>query len=148
MRYLAVIDTNVIVSAFISKNKLSPPSIIVKETLDGMIVPILNDSILHEYRVVLLRPKFHLKKEDVESFLLRIKHYGLKVEPTPTDEEYPDPDDTVFYETAMSLREEGCLVVTGNTKHFPQKDFVVTPSEMIYRMNSAVKENISLSSLI
>ena len=76
MRYLAVIDTNVIVSAFISKNKLSPPSIIVKETLDGMIVPIINDSILHEYRVVLLRPKFHLKKEDVESFLLRIKHYG------------------------------------------------------------------------
>ena len=48
----------------------------------------------------------------------------------------------------VSLREEGCLVVTGNIKHFPQKDFVVTPSEMIYRMNSAVKENISLSSLI
>ncbi|MCI6114297.1 MAG: putative toxin-antitoxin system toxin component, PIN family, partial [Spirochaetales bacterium] len=72
MNYLAVIDTNVIVSAFISKNKYSPPSMIVKEMLGGRITPIINDFILEEYRDVLLRPKFHLAKDDVDSFIMRI----------------------------------------------------------------------------
>ena len=46
-----------------------------------------------------------------------------------TDEEYPDPKDTVFYEVKMS--KEDAYLVTGNIKHFPNKPFVVTPKEMI-----------------
>ena len=137
MNYLAVIDTNVIVSAFISKNKYSPPSMIVKEMLGGRITPIINDFILEGYRDVLLRPKFHLAKDDVDSFIMRIKHYGYNVEPTPTEEDYPDPDDAVFYETALTIKKEVCLVVTGNIKHYPNKEFVITPAEMAARLDES-----------
>ena len=137
MNYLAVIDTNVIVSAFISKNKYSPPSMIVKEMLGGRITPIINDFILEEYRDVLLRPKFHLAKDDVDSFIIRIKHYGYNVEPTPIEEDYPDPDDAVFYETALTIKKDVCLVVTGNIKHYPNKEFVITPAEMAARLDES-----------
>ena len=118
------------------KNTMSPPSLIVKEILGGIIVPVFNKTILDEYRDVLIRPKFHLPKESVESFISRIMCYGYRAEPPPTHEEYPDPNDAVFYETALSFREEGCLVVTGNTKHFPSKEFVITPAEMVARLRN------------
>lgn len=137
MNYLAAIDTNVIVSAFISKNKYSPPSMIVKEKLGGRITPIINDFILEEYRDVLLRPKFHLAKDDVDSFIMRIKHYGYNVEPTPTEEDYPDSDDAVFYETALTIKNDVFLVVTGNIKHYPNKEFVITPAEMAVRLDES-----------
>ena len=137
MNYLAGIDTNVIVSAFISKNKYSPPSMIVNEMLGERITPIINDFILEEYRDVLLRPKFHLAKDDVDSFIMRIKHYGYNVEPTPTEEEYLDPDDAVFYETALTIKKDVCLIVTGNIKHYPNKEFVITPAEMAARLDES-----------
>ena len=46
----------------------------------------------------------------------------------------PDPKDVVFYEVALS--KEDAYLVTGNIKHFPKVDFVVTPAEMIDIMNS------------
>ena len=97
----------------------------------------INDFILEEYRDVLLRPKFHLAKDDVDSFIMRIKHYGYNVEPTPTEEEYPDPDDAVFYETALTIKKDVCLIVTGNIKHYPNKEFVITPAEMAVRLDES-----------
>jgi predicted nucleic acid-binding protein len=44
-----------------------------------------------------------------------------------------DPKDIVFYEVALSV--EDSYLVTGNTKHFPKKPFVVTPSEMLQIIN-------------
>ena len=44
-------------------------------------------------------------------------------------ERFPDPKDVVFYEVAMSKAD--AYLVTGNTKHFPQKPIVVTPAEMV-----------------
>ena len=53
MRYYAVIDTNVLVSAFIKENSI--PDEVVKLALDGPIIPLLNIDILDEYKEVLLR---------------------------------------------------------------------------------------------
>ncbi len=61
MKYYAVIDTNVLVSAMIKWN--SVPGNIMELTFDGSIVPILNEQIVKEYREVLTRPKFHFTKE-------------------------------------------------------------------------------------
>lgn len=38
-------------------------------------------------------------------------------------------DTNVFYEVALSV--DDSYLVTGNTKHFPKKPFVVTPAEML-----------------
>jgi len=48
---------------------------------------------------------------------------------TNSHEVFPDPDDAVFYEVALS--KEDAYVVTGNTKHFPKTPIVVTPAQML-----------------
>lgn len=55
MKYYAVIDTNVLVSAVLKEG--SAPWQVVKEALDGCITPLLNGDILSEYSEVLLRKK-------------------------------------------------------------------------------------------
>lgn len=56
----AVIDTNILVSSFITKNELAGTRKVVNSMLDGLITPIYNEEILSEYSEVLLRPKFHI----------------------------------------------------------------------------------------
>ena len=125
-----VIDTNVIVSALISKSLDSNPVKVVQAITQDRIIPIYNDEILQEYKEVLSRPKFHLDETLIMMFLRAIVMDGLWLDRTKAGEEYfPDPKDVVFYEIAMS--KEGSYLVTGNIKHFPAKPFVVTPAEMI-----------------
>lgn len=46
-----------------------------------------------------------------------------------------DMDDLVFYEIAMEKRDDGAYLVTGNQKHYPVRDFIVTPAEMMEILN-------------
>lgn len=59
-KFYAVIDTNVIVSAVISKSLESNPAKIIRAIVQDRIVPLFNDEILDGFREVLSRPKFHL----------------------------------------------------------------------------------------
>lgn len=54
---------------------------------------------------------------------------GISSERVHSDEVFPDQDDVVFYEVALS--KEDAYLVTGNTKHFPKTPIVVTPAEMM-----------------
>lgn len=60
-----------------------------------------------------------------------IRQFGLAVNPSPTGEILVDMDDLVFYEIVMEKRDDNAYLITGNTRHFPKRDFIVTPSEMI-----------------
>ena len=40
-------------------------------------------------------------------------------------------DDLIFYEVAMKKRDDDSYLVTGNQKHYPVKDFIVTLAEMV-----------------
>ncbi|MCI8815390.1 MAG: PIN domain-containing protein [Angelakisella sp.] len=53
MRYYAVIDTNVLVSALL--NPASIPGKISAEAMEGSIIPLYNDEIIAEYNNVLRR---------------------------------------------------------------------------------------------
>lgn len=53
MNYYAVIDTNVLVSALLKSASI--PGIVARESLEGQIIPLLNDEIIAEYRAVLSR---------------------------------------------------------------------------------------------
>lgn len=129
-RLFAVIDTNVLVSALISKRPDSPPLLVMSQVYSGSIVPVFNDEIIVEYRAVLYRDKFNLSPDDIESALKVILDFGLDIEKhSISDGVFPDPKDIVFYEVMMS-REETYLV-TGNIRHFPKKPLVVTPKEMV-----------------
>ena len=54
MNYYAVIDTNVLVSALLKSASI--PGIVARESLEGQIIPLLNDEIIAEYRTALSRP--------------------------------------------------------------------------------------------
>lgn len=101
MKVCAVIDTNVIVSALITKNSQSPPCMVLREVLDGRITPLFHDDIIDEYAEVLNRPKFHLKAETIQTMINSIISNGIKVDPKPTGEILVDMDDLIFYEVAM-----------------------------------------------
>lgn len=128
--FFAVIDTNVIVSALISKNIDSNPGKVFRAIVQERIVPLYNDEILAEYRCVLSRPKFHLAPALIETVLKAIIVDGLNLDGVPTiGIDFPDPKDIVFYEIAIS--KENAYLVTGNIKHFPVRSFIVTPAEMV-----------------
>ncbi len=131
MRCYAVVDTNVIVSALITKNPDSPPRQVFRAMLTGDIIPLYHADILAEYEEVLSRKKFHLQIETIQTVLQAIREFGVEVVPRPTGEILIDMDDLVFYEVAMEKRDDDAYLVTGNQKHYPVRDFIVTPAEML-----------------
>lgn len=134
MKYFAVIDTNVMVSAMLKNNSM--PAQVLKEVLVGNINLLVNDDILSEYLEVLSRKKFHFPIDAVINLIDEIKKRAIYVDATPIEEYMPDPDDAVFYEVVMEARKEvDAYLVTGNLKHFPEKVFVVTPKEMLDIIN-------------
>lgn len=134
MKYFAVVDTNVMVSAMLKNNSM--PAQVLKEVLVGNINLLVNDDILSEYLEVLSRKKFHFPIDAVINFIDEIKKRAIYVDAVPIEEYMPDPDDAVFYEVVMEARKEvDAYLVTGNLKHFPEKVFVVTPKEMIDIIN-------------
>lgn len=48
-----------------------------------------------------------------------------------------DMDDLIFYEVAMEKRDDDAYLVPGNQKHYPFRDFIVTPAEMITIINNS-----------
>ena len=135
MVYYAVIDTNVIISALLTRHEDASPLQIIKRLFHGDIIPLYDEDIIREYAEVLRRPKFHFSEERIEVMLEAIATYGISVERLRTNVQLIDPKDLVFYEVAMAKRNEDAYLVTGNKKHFPMETFVVTPTEMLDIMN-------------
>jgi len=130
MKYYAVLDTNVIVSAMLRNS--SVPSQVAEEALHGDIIPVLNDEIIAEYEDVLNRPKFHFNKRAVKVFLDELKKRAVYSDYGLIEDELPDPKDVIFYAVLMEKRkEEETYLVTGNMKHFPVRTYIVTPREML-----------------
>ncbi len=131
MKYYAVIDTNVLLAALLSKNEDSATVRVLDSVFEGKIIPLYHQDILAEYDEVLHREKFHLQENAIRTVLDAVKQYGIPVFPQPTGAVLIDMDDLVFYEVAMEKREDDAYLVTGNQKHYPFRDFIVTPAEMM-----------------
>ena len=125
----AVIDTNVIVSAMLTRHSDAATAKILNAIIENEITTLYNDEIIQEYKEVLHRKKFGFPKQIIDKIIERIHKRGISTTRTQSDEVFPDPKDIVFYEVAMS--KEDAYLVTGNIKHFPQKPIVVTPAEML-----------------
>ena len=131
MEYYAVIDTNVLLSALLSKNEDSATIKVLDAVFEGKIIPLYHQDILAEYDEVLHREKFHLQETVIRTVLDAVRQYGVEVFPQSTGAVLIDMDDLVFYEVAMEKRDDDAYLVTGNQKHYPFRDFIVTPAEMM-----------------
>lgn len=136
MSILAVLDTNVIVSAGIRPG--GGPARIVDAALDGMVVPVICPSVAKEYHDVVTRPKFI--RWDFPPIwldgLLDLAH-RMDQDPPPWPLTGPDPDDLIFLALAHAT---GATLVTGNIADYPKrirKDVtVLTPVEYIDHLAS------------
>ena len=132
MKYFAVIDTNVLVSALLAslKSKDTPPTQVLNYIFDSVIIPVYNDEIIDEYSEVLHRTKFGFPDSAITDALQAIVSLGIESGRVASgDDVCGDPDDVVFYEVALSV--DDSFLVTGNIRHFPTKPFIVTPARMI-----------------
>ena len=146
MKYYAIIDTNVIISALIketidsnSKQQTNPRKILdfIK---NGTIIPFINSRIIAEYIFVLTRNKFHFNKDIVFDVIDLFIEKSLFANCHDLEFGLPDKNDVVFYAVTISAREEtDAYLVTGNIKDFPREPYVVSPKEMIDIIESKLK---------
>ena len=127
---LSVIDTNILVSALLKSDSI--PGYILEQSLTGSVVPVLSEAIMMEYKDVLYRRKFNFPAAPVERVIKGLLNRGVFIEPPAVEDILIDPDDLAFYAAAVHMRQSNeVYLVTGNTRHFPIRPFVVTPRKML-----------------
>ena len=132
MKCCAVVDTNVLVAALLSKRDDSATVRVIRAMISGEFIPLYHEDILAEYEDVLHRKKkYDLSESAIQTVLNAIRRFGIEVFPKPTGEILIDEDDIIFYEVAMEKRDDNAYLVTGNMKHYPVRNFIVTPAEMV-----------------
>lgn len=135
MKYYAVIDTNVVVSAMLKWN--SVPGRVLEHAFIGDIIPLLNEQVVKEYAEVLGRPKFPFDKDRIAKIIEGLSKRGIFMDAETIDIKLPDPKDAIFYEIVMEKRKnDEAFLITGNIKHFPIEPFIVTPREMLEILES------------
>ena len=135
MSLYAVIDTNVLVGALLSKHDDSAVAQVINLVADRVIVPLYSKDIINEYKEVLFRAKLAIDPSKANYIVDLIINRGISVEPTTSNLSFVDPDDLVFYEVALTKKEEGAYLITGNKKHFPNESIVVPASEFLTHNN-------------
>lgn len=128
---LAVLDTNVIVSAGI--RPAGPPArLLVDWVLSGQVQIVTSPWILAEYREVTRRPKFRRYGFPPPWLEFAIEDSLVLPDPAPWPLTMPDPKDATFIALAKA---SGAWLVTGNLKHFPRNARrgvkVVSPAEYL-----------------
>lgn len=127
----AVIDTNVLVSALLTRDTSSPTVLTFRKVFTGELIPVLTDQIIAEYRTVLMRPKFRFDPEDVDGLLVAITALGLRVSPSSSGITLKDPADSPFYDALFSVEMHPCYLITGNLRHFPNEPRILSPRKFI-----------------
>lgn len=126
-----VVDTNVLVSALLSKKDDAATVQVLSKVISGEIISVYSNLVTKEYREVLARKKFGFSADLVEYLISAIEKYGLLLDPSPSGISLPDMKDLPFYEVVLEKRDNETYLVTGNIKHFPKEPFIVTPRELL-----------------
>ncbi len=118
MPSLAVVDTNVLVSALLKPGSL--PAAVLQALRGGALLPVVCAEIVNEYAEVLRRPRLGLPAQDTAELLelLRLHARWVRISPYPPALKLPDRDDWPFVACALAA---GCPVITGNVRHFPTR---------------------------
>jgi uncharacterized protein len=134
----AVLDTNVIVSAYLNEDGL--PFLILKLALVRSVQMYVSAPILSEYEELLLRKSFPLDRRRAKLLLKKIQAASITVTPPASQPLTSDPDDSMFLECAQAAKAD--YLVTGNAQHFPQSwkyTEIVTPRQFIDHWGQIVR---------
>ena len=129
MKYFVVIDTNVLVSALLSSKKDSATVQVMEKVLKKEIIPLYSKEILDEYRIVLHRKKFNFSENVVDYMISAIENFGILKNPREVEITLTDMKDLPFYR--IILDNEESYLITGNLKHFPKNDRIISAREFL-----------------
>lgn len=129
-----VIDTNVLVSFLLASGD-SPVVTIFDAVRNNKLRPLYSSHLLREYRRVLLSDRFGFDKETVYLMLQFFEIHGKGVELVDNGSSLVDSKDSPIFDIVQLTRECHSILVTGNIKHYPKVDYVVTPRELADRLD-------------
>ena len=133
-----VLDTNVVVSAYLNENGF--PHSILKLALAKAVRLYVSAPVLAEYEELLMRKSYPLDRRRAKLMLSEIRAVSVMANPAVGGPLTSDPDDSMFLECAQAAKAD--YLVTGNTKHFPEKwtyTQIVTPRQFIHRWREQVR---------
>lgn len=134
--YYAVVDTNILVSAALAKDRLqSVPYAVFQGISKHLFTPIVDENIVEEYCEVMSRSKFRWNVSYGQRFVDEILKYAINEPVAPTDFTLPDVDDRIFYDVAFAHRDKNAYIVTGNIKHFPNVPFTISARNFLDLIN-------------
>jgi putative PIN family toxin of toxin-antitoxin system len=125
-----VIDTNVLVSAALKPYGLQRTILLLATTKPARLY--VSRPILEEYREVLARPEFKIRKGLRLQLMQLLENRSYEVAPTRRLDVTRDPDDNIFLECADGAGAD--YLITGNLKHFPRfwkKTKIISAREFI-----------------
>ena len=111
-----VVDTNIVVSAALKPDGLQRTVLLLAITKPARLY--VTKAILNEYRDVLSRPEFQIRKGLRQQLLDLIRKQAHLVAPAWTVQVTSDPEDNMFLGCADAARAD--YLVTGNVRHFPR----------------------------
>ncbi|HEX5422143.1 MAG TPA: putative toxin-antitoxin system toxin component, PIN family [Candidatus Acidoferrales bacterium] len=111
-----VVDTNVVVSAALKPEGLQRTVLLLALTKPARLY--VSRPIIEEYRAVLSRPEFGIRKGLRQQLLQLIEKNARSVTPVRRLQVTSDPDDNMFVECADVAGAD--YLVTGNVRHFPR----------------------------
>lgn len=123
-------DTNILVSATLKPDGLQRTVLVLALTKPARLY--VTEAILAEYREVLARPEFKIRRGLRQQLLQFIKNQAQLVKPARVLQVAKDPDDNKFLECADAARAD--YLITGNQRHFPKfwkQTKVITSREFI-----------------
>lgn len=135
MHFYVIIDTNIIVSAVLKDDSLPRKFLNLVDL--NLITPLLSKGIICEYSDVLSREKFGFPKYKIDKVLDIIKQRGIIINKEAYNAKLIDEKDREFYEIFLYAKEKyKAYLVTGNLKHFPKDDHIVSIREyMVEKSN-------------
>ena len=125
-----VMDTNILVSAALKPDGLQRTVLLLAITKPARLY--VTAAVLAEYREVLARPEFKIRKGLRQRLLQLIKSHAQLVTPVGFLRAAKDPDDNKFLECAEAARAD--YLITGNQRHFPKfwrQTKIITSREFI-----------------
>ena len=125
-----VIDTNILISAALKPEGLQRTVVLLAMTKPARLY--VSDAILSEYREVLSRREFQVRKGLQRQLLQLVRNHSHLVTAFRPLQVAKDPGDNKFLECADAARAD--YLVTGNQRHFPKfwkKTKVISSREFI-----------------
>lgn len=112
----AVLDTNVLVSALLSRSGTCAQ--ILDLAVERHFAVCVDQRILDGYDRILHRPRLRIEAADASDVLEFMRVGASRVAAHPLRVELPHEDDRPFLEVAAAVE---AVLVTGNKRHFPKR---------------------------